>query len=418
MAKPLKLIELLEFEDKEIPLSALMRDGRFMLDERSQKYIKVKVTGSTVRLQADRFVGTFPVSDELYVLVTPRTKLTSLSFMLARSGEVPSAIQGFSGRYLPDFVASEHAARVYGPSLVADMERIVRRGLVKEYSRNDDPSPWRGRFRASETVTRWYAKGIRFKHVFDQIELSVATTKNMALKAATVMVRDWYAENAPKSQVVRRANQVLRELGGVPSWEGHEEVLSRLLFDELSCETNRSYRLDRGAQWLSFAILQGALPNVEKRGTTPLDSLIIDVSRVFEGFVRRELGSQLEPLGFTVLDGNEKDNTNTFFADVKFYEVHPDIIVRRQAGAPVVIDVKYKLNPDDRDRYELLSFMDAFEASVGAFICPAVKGSGDKVMGTTRSHRTMHCLRFDLAAHSLAHESGLLGKKVAGLAVS
>jgi hypothetical protein len=127
-----------------------------------------------------------------------------------------------------------------------------------------------------------------------------------------------------------------------------------------------------------------------------LDSLVTDVSKVFEAYVRRALVDRAEREGWRIADGNLKPSA--FFTDNGAYEVRPDIVVSGQGKPIAVLDAKYKLSPKESDRYELRSFMDALGVEHGAFVCPATAGDRSGFIGTTGGGKRMSILRYDLNA--------------------
>lgn len=148
--------------------------------------------------------------------------------------------------------------------------------------------------------------------------------------------------------------------------------------------------------WSAYLILQSVLPELSFDGFVRLESLIIDVSKVFEAFLRREPAVRLAAHGYRVQDGNNAPRP--FFRDGGVYSVHPDIIIRRGDDVVAVLDAKYKPEPKESDRYEVLSFMDAMPVSLGGFVCPADGIDTSRFLGTTASGKEMVLLRYDLAA--------------------
>lgn len=284
---------------------------------------------------------------------------------------------------------------VFGPTLVSGVQSIVKRGIAKEYLAVVHGPPWRGRFLATETVNRHAAKGVRYRHEFDHKTLSTSTVENIALKAALGQVRDWYGQFDRRSSTFADANAALGQLAPIAEWEGTRTELVDRLSRKLSIPAvYRPYYTE--PLWAAFAVLQGALPDVSSAGTVRLESLIVDVSMVFEAFVRRELEEGLAARGYVVEDGNK--TPSPFFAAGDSLVVKPDIVVRWEGEPLLVLDAKYKRKPTEQDRYELLSFMDALGVAVGGFICPAHGVERSRLMGETASGKVMHSLRYDLGA--------------------
>lgn len=392
-----EIIECEEFTDIDLRVSDLLEDGELRLDDRitGKGYLTAAIKAGSITLKANRFVGTIPVTSSVSVRVTPRASIANLSYMLVKSGIAPTAIVGFSRGYMPRFVAAEAVEKIYGRSLVDGARLVARRGFAKEYLKPVRQTPWRGRLLASETVRRHAAKGVTYRHEFDQSVLSTSTLVNVALKEALIAVRDWHKRHDKKNELIGETFLLLHDLSAVDSWTGRRSDLVAQLSRQLrSLPVRLAYYRD--PLWAAFLILQSVLPEVSHDGYIQLDSLIIDVSKVFEAFVRRELSIRLSAQGYSVADGWK--SPTPLFQDHHKFKVHPDIVIRRDGNVVALIDAKYKLDPKERDRYEVISFMDALGVTVGGFVCPAVDGDETRYLGVTSTGKKLYSFRYDLAA--------------------
>ena len=409
-----EIVECDEFAELSVPVSSLLKAGELRIDDRitSNGYLAASIRGGQIVLRSTKFVGTIPLTPDISVRVRPRAPIANLSYMLVRSGVAPKAISGFARGYIPRFVGATDVEKVYGRALVAGVQAVARRGVLKEYMSAPWVASWRGRLLASDTVKKHASKGIRYRHEFDHKTLSPSTVENTALKTAVKQVRDWYGRFERKNPTFGDANAVLRQLMSVADWDGRRPDLIRALGKKLRLgASHRSYYQE--PLWAAFAVLQGALPDVSSHGMVRLDSLIVDVSIVFEAFVRRELEERLMAAGFLVEDGNKV--STAFFTDTGKFPVQPDIIVRKDGRVVGLLDAKYKPSPKGEDRYQLLAFMDAMGSSVGAFICPADGVERSRLLGTTASGRKMFCLRYDLRAINSDRESERLARNVVSM---
>ena len=407
-----EILDCKEFEELSVQVASLLKDGELQIDERIARkgYLTAAVGDGRIVLRTTKFVGTIPLTPSISVRVKPRAPISSLSYMLVRSGTLPKAISGFARGYLPHFVVTRNVEQVFGPTLVSGLQIIVKRGIEKEYLSVSPGAPWRGRLLATETVKRHGAKGIRYRQEFHQKTLSASTLQNIALKAALIQVRNWYRRFDRRSSTLRDANAMLRQLMRVKEWDGpRPELLSSLKMKLLVPSTSRPYY--QVPLWAAFAVLEGALPDISSVGSVRLESLIVDVSMVFEAFVRRELEERLGALGYLVEDGNK--TPSHFFAEGDEFVVKPDIVVRREGKPILVLDAKYKRKPTEQDRYELLAFMDALGVAIGGFVCPVHGVETSRLMGETASGKVMFSLRFDLSAVDLDHEAKRLVANVA-----
>ena len=255
---------------------------------------------------------------------------------------------------------------------------------------------------ASDTVRSHAAKGIRYRHEFDHSTLSPSTIENIALKTALSQTRDWFRQNDRRNPIVGEVSSLLHGLWPVTDWEGkRSELVSRLAKRIRTLSPRLSHYRD--PLWASLLILQSSIPEVGFDGFVRLDSLIVDVSTVFEAYLRRELAERLLPLGYQVEDGNR--SPEALFSDAGPYTVHPDMVIRRDGTVVGLLDAKYKPDPKEQDRYEVMAFMDSFGTNVGGFVCPATGADTSRYLGVTKSGKKLYSLRYDLAAHDSAAES-------------
>ncbi|MER8605862.1 McrC family protein [Mesorhizobium sp. M1233] len=393
----IEIVECEEFEELSLRLGTLMENGELKIDERisSKGYLMATMSGGQIAFRTTRFVGTIPVTKNLAIKVIPRASIANLSYMLVRSGVIPTAIVDFSRGYMPRFVAAANAEKIYGRSVVDGTKRIAKRGFMKSYVKNPNAPPWRGRFMASETVKRHASKGIRYRHEFDHSTLSPTVIENIGLKEALKQVAKWFKANDRKNPIVKEIDALLHNLWSVADWDGSRaDLVSELSRKVRNIPPQLAHYRD--PVWAAFLVLQSLLPEVSFDGYVKLDSLIVDVSAVFEGFIRRELADRLSRQGYSVEDGNKRPGA--FFVDGGGFTVHPDIVVKRDGAVVAVLDAKYKPEPKEMDRYEVLSFMDAMNVALGGFVCPSSGIDTSRYLGSTATGKKMFGFRYDLAA--------------------
>jgi 5-methylcytosine-specific restriction endonuclease McrBC regulatory subunit McrC len=315
--------------------------------------------------------------------------------MIAHSGVAPVAIPAYSRGYLPRFEGAENVEQIYRRSLLAGANRIVERGLMKTYQKQENPPKWRGRLLASETVRRHASKGIKYRKEFSFSTLSLSSIENIALRAALDQLARWLAEEDRKSPDLAEARRLQGHFSSVREWTEPTSALVSQLGRKIGVlPPQLAYYRD--PLWMAFLMLQRAIPDVGADGSVALDSLITDVSKVFEAYVRRSLVDRADREAWRIADGNLRPSS--FFTDNGTYEVKPDIVVSTHGKPIAVLDAKYKLSPKETDRYELLSFMDAVGVEHGAFVCPATGDERSGFIGTTGGGKRMSILRFNLNA--------------------
>lgn len=392
-----EIVECEEFGEIEVRISRLLENGELALDPRIQGrgYLNVALAKGQVLFRADRHVGLIPINSHFAVRVRPRASIANLSYMIAHSGVAPVAIPAYSRGYLPRFEGAANVEQIYRRSLVAGANRIVERGLMKTYQKDENPPKWRGRLLASETVRRHVSKGIKYRKEFSFSTLSLSSIENIAMRAALLQLTRWLEAEDRKSPDLTEARRLERHFSAVSEWTEPTSALVSQLGRRIGVlPPQLAYYRD--PLWMAFLMLQRAIPDVGADGSVALDSLITDVSKVFEAYVRRGLVDRADREAWRITDGNLRPSS--FFTDNGTYEVKPDIVVSAHGKPIAVLDAKYKPSPKENDRYELLSFMDALGVKHGAFVCPATVGERSGFIGTTGGGKRMSLLRFDLNA--------------------
>ena len=392
-----EIVECEEFGEIEVRVSRLLENGELALDPRIQSrgYLNIALAKGQVVFRADRHVGLIPINSHFAVRVRPRASIANLSYMIARSGVAPFAIPAYSRGYLPRFEAADNVEKIYRRSLLLGINRVIERGLMKAYLEQENPPKWRGRLLVSQTVRRHTSKGIKYKQEFSFSTLSFSSIENIALRAALDHVTQWIEAEDRKSPDLSEARRLQHHFSSVREWvRPTANLVSQLGRKIAFLPPQLAYYRD--PLWMAFLLLQRTIPDVGADGSVALDSLVTDVSKVFEAYVRRGLVDRAEQAAWRITDGNLKPSS--FFTDNGAYEVRPDIVVSGQGKPIAVLDAKYKLNPKEGDRYELLSFMDALGVEHGAFVCPAIAGEKSGFIGTTGGGKRMSILRYDLNA--------------------
>ena len=414
---PPEIVECEEFGVIGVGLEQLLIDGELAIDPRiaDKGFLSISLVKGQVIFRADRHVGLIPVNRKLAVRVKPRAQISNLSRMIVRSGVPPNAIPGFSRGYLPRLESDLDAERTYLRSFITAVDLVVRRGLFKAYVMEPDPPPWRGRLLPSSTIARHRARNVRYKNEFEYRTLSLNTPENMALKFVLRALENWLLADAPRSADLIELRRLAAHFSHVTDYTGDVGRLTR----QVGLSASRlppAYSYYQDALWTAFLFLQRTLPDVSREGFITMDSLIVDVSKVFEAFIRRTLAEGLKPLGWRVVDGNGQ--FYPFFADANTFRVKPDIVIVAD-GAPIaVLDVKYKPDVKEADRYEVLSFLEALGVRRGGFICPAREGAVSHRMGQTIAGSELSLLRFDTASSSFDAEIARFLANVRMLAAS
>lgn len=412
----MKVFEANEHECIDVPVESLIKDGEFVIDERieSKGYLNVSLSQGKLTLRSTRFIGLIPLNKDAAVKIKPKVEIKNLNRMIVLSGNIPSVINQFARGYKPVFTNNENSIPIYYSSLMHSVDEMCRRGVLKRYKQVIPPPKWRGRPILSRTVNAYAARGIRYDAEFEYKTLTHDVTENKIIKTALISVQQWMRSSKDKRikkdlNSVERLLSLMGDISPVSSPTSTDILTIPRLIKNLPVHARHYIE----PLWTSYAILQDAIPDVVKTGVVSLDSMMIDVSEVFESYLRRVLEIRLSSSGIKVLDGNDNKNRFSFFVDNSDNKVKPDIIITRRGEVLGILDAKYKPNVKEQDRYEMLAFMEASGVKKSAFICPKViPDQKSHLLGTTLNGKEMSVIRFDLSSSSMQKEEDKLISEV------
>ena len=230
--------------------------------------------------------------------------------------------------------------------------------------------------------------------------------ENRILKHTTErLLRHFIAQPAGEnSAVAKELKSVLALLRGVNASAVDAVTVARRV-PGLIRSLPSTHRFYEPALWLSYLISTNSGVSMEMVGRAHFETVIIDVSVVFENYIRKLLLERATThlAGCEILDGNRWP-VPLFTTSAK-HIVHPDFYFRRQGRIVAVADAKYKPEPSTQDRYELLAYCEALGVTSAAFVCPL---AGTEPLATrygiTKAGRRIDLLRIDLAKPDMTSE--------------
>jgi 5-methylcytosine-specific restriction endonuclease McrBC regulatory subunit McrC len=287
---------------------------------------------------------------------------------------------------------------------------------MRRYRTRSTDHELRGRLLLSESIKRNYATGIRRHPVFDVTEFTSDIEENRILKNTALRLKRHFVQRGGKRNIAlaKEFDLVAQVLGasGTGSIVPYEAVRR---IPVILRRLPTSHRYYEPALWLSYLISLNQTVRMDQIGPTKFETLILDVSVIFEEYVRRLLldARQSDLSGVEVLDGN-KTPVPLFVRGID-HATHPDYYFRRNGVVIALADAKYKSEPSAQDRYEVLAFCEALGVQRAVIICPKVLFEAPvSHHGTTRSGRSITIIRIDLAAQNLDQEERIFTANVAG----
>ncbi len=343
-----KVYPVREYEPVDVPLSDLL-DARGHLrlnsDVEAKGYFTIQLTKGLVRLQARGFVGLIPLNDRVVIDVKPRVPVANLGRLLRISGYVPSFL-GVERAYAMDPIWNESLIDLYARWLVSRIDVIASAGLLRAYEHREETSSFpRGRIRAEATLTQLRPRGIRHRAASSWFERTADNPANRCLKYAVWFVAGRISivgsRVAPRRKLLQRLSALYELFSSVPLDHSLAFLDDPLVTGARRLSPLREYY--RPALDLGVAIIRHHAIDVEaKRQVFDLPSMVLDMDRIFESYLRNTLRVEAARAdwGVEVLDGNVAGK-KPLFDDLPSEDATPDIVYRDGDGRwPLVIEVK------------------------------------------------------------------------------
>lgn len=314
--------------------------------------VDIRPTGRGVwEVRAGDWVGAAILGDprgvSVDLRVTPKVSVGRLLFMLtySRAREwTEDVVEAAGAPDVPSGVAE---------ALVRLVDRALRQGVLQGYRHVEEAGlTLRGRVRTTAQITRRFGAAIPVEVAYDDYSPDIA--ENQILRAA--LRRMLTVPGVPDMvrhrllRQVHRLAEVSELLPGaaLPGWSA-----SRL---------NARYQ---PALWLSEVILRAHSFELG-RGRVPATGFLLNMAKVFEGFVVGALGSVLE-----ARFGGRTVGQDPWPLDAAgLVAMYPDLVWYPQPGTPgLVVDAKYKADKvPNADVYQLLAYCTALGLTEGHLV--------------------------------------------------
>ncbi len=301
-----------------------------------------------------QLVGLVPLAKGISLWVNPKVPVDNIDFMAKRYGSFFSPkIKEIRRYFLSEDTSTSLWEKLAG-ALVSLGERIAAEGVWHEYVQKESVGgSLAGRISPSKTISLFAARNIGYKVATTFFTREMDVSPNRILHQALCVI----SSRATDGELRRRAKRAVRPFQYV-SAVGREDF-ERLR--DRSSELSRSRPLYSRALPIAEAVLfNEGLDSSSYDGWLDMDSLFINMSDLFESYVRTVLGTILG-LPFEVKNGNKIRPTIPLFEDgygslsestraicsndqkrTRGNIVAPDIIIERNNTIVLTPDVKYK----------------------------------------------------------------------------
>lgn len=357
------VISAVEQEIITLPEGVVKPDGSLDVYDDVTNLFRPTYHKNRPSIQCAGWIGFIPLNDRFALDVSPRVPIGNLERLLGlASGYAPTILHKYSRRF--DHIAEQPASLidVLADQLTAAFDRVSEYGLMKTYERRLRIGAYPfGRILPFETAVRSSKSG-RPNAVSTAYHRTIDNGPNRVLRYAFEKLLGRYvgtSEARQRSRVLRlrRAFERLESVSHLSRSESTPQAIAKLVS---SLPAEPSYYAD--ALMIAQLVIFDAGPSIRGDGNAAiLPSILVDMAKVFEEYMRRVLASGLQTdERIEVRDGNRGgtdgarlDLFDPAAAGTKNPTVTPDIVILREGRAKVIIDAKYKGAPAVPDRNDI-----------------------------------------------------------------
>jgi 5-methylcytosine-specific restriction enzyme subunit McrC len=401
------VITLTEFGSVE---TALSPEVYAALNARYVKQFGVTPTEQqgVYRIAARDYVGRVGLPSGGILVVRPKVDIANLFYMLCAdaglAGFVPPPT-GLSAN--PDIFAFVLAALLHA------VERLAASGLYRDYTQREERLPFvRGRILLERQLQ---SGGLHHTHACRFADLAIDNAENRVLAATLRYLPHLLRDNSTEKQLARRVRALLPRFHGVRSIRRGEAIS---LLSALG-----THRLN-AAYAPVLALCRLALHRMtldERPGPHPFASFLVDMPRLFESFLTRQLARLLPEHGLRVVA-----QRYDYLDEGRTVGIRPDVLVYPRSGRTpaLVLDAKYRRpsGPEgdlNRDLYQVSAYLDRYDLRQGVLVYPQFGDQGASRLKLRGTPKHLHIATLNLAAPNpteLDRECAALAVKVAHLA--
>lgn len=290
------------------------------------------------RVRVSDAIGVIALSS-LQLSIEPKIPTSHLMFLLAASGEFP--------RLAPDKAVAMRDMYLWDVLLhwyMAELEALLRRGLLRDYEEADDVLPVvRGSVDAVATAGHYYRGQLAFQCRFDEFAYDSPPNRLLATAARSIV-------GLPTQDVLirRRARQAAARF----------EEIGEFRQGDLRWRPERRSGYYGSATTLARHIIQG-VGRTLRYGNDPITTFLIRTPEMVEAGIRALLRRSL---------AERKIEKRGIQLEGSTMRLNPDLVF--DSGIAVG-DVKYKLPGAEwprSDLYQLVAFATAFRAGKGILV--------------------------------------------------
>ncbi len=421
-----------EHQEIDLPLDIIRPDGSFDLYEDVQNRFQIEYKAKTKKLiiRGSRWIGHIPINDRYVLAIDTRVPVSNIERVLSRSPFKAAETIRYNRAYLPTSIRAQSLFDVITDQLLNALDMIRQDGLIKRYRREKriSPSP-AGRIEPLETyyISRSSGRPTASYSTFLRTE---DTHENQIIRYALECLQSHY-------NMIQEAYKDISRLSRINyfhTYFKHVSMpnMSSLAIDSLVLTINKlPFHRDSYADVLRLAHLVISGQGISLRGEgglAILPTIVVDMSEIFEGYVREVLATKLSQPHLSVLDGNKSAPIGAamplfspFFISCDPPKATPDIVINSIDKTELVIDAKYKpvkKLPDRADINQIICYAQRYKTNKAMLLYPRSKPDDIPIslIGTIGDISVYKGL-FNLSAIDLLSEEDIFTKAIERLII-
>ncbi len=360
------------------------------------------------RVTARDYVGRISLPGGGLLVIRPKVGVSNLFYMLCADAGLanfhppPTGLQ--EDEEIIPFVIS---------ALLVAAENVVAGGLYRDYSRREERLPYiRGRIDLADQSRRGW---LHHQHTCAYADHTSDIPENRLLAATLRLLPDLLKGRTEEQHLASRARSLLTHFGGITHIRRAEALalLPRLRIHRLNA-------LYGPALALCGLALRGLTLN-EQAGTHPYASFLVQMPRLFESFLTKQMARLLPKHNLRVVA-----QKHDYLDEERTVGIRPDILVYsgHERNPRLVLDAKYRRfdGPDadpNRDLYQVSAYLDRYNLKSGVLVYPRFEGEEGARIGLRGTPKHLHILTLNLGASTpllLDEECAHIARRIAELA--
>lgn len=356
-------IEGTEHEPEPLPADMILSNGTLDIYPDVGKLFRLIFKDGIPSIQCGGWIGYIPLNDRYALEVSPRVPIGNLERLLGMAaGYSPLVLENHTRQFAYGDERPSSLFDIFADQFLNAYDQICEKGFLKTYERRQriGQAPF-GRIDAFQTYLRSAKAGVPTA-LSSAYHRTLDLAENRILRYALEKLIARYAGDISATQKKRftRVRQALTKLPELAA-PAPSDLLPGSITKMIEALPMNHEEYADALLPAQLIISDGGVLIREAGGGAILPSILINMSKVFEEYVRRVLSDyfRADPR-VVVKDGNVGEPTGAkskLFKPIapgaKNVPVTPDIVIEVNGKVKLIIDAKYKKSPEQPDRSDI-----------------------------------------------------------------